>query len=372
MSIPALQDVTLPLWLLNSATGVLLACIVHFALSKLFHKMTAATSSKSVWKDALLKGTRRPAMILIWLCVVGWIARVIQAEITNPLLTDLTDINRVALILLITWAVIRTIKQAENNLLVSERGADKKLDPTTITAVGRLLRISTLVMTVLIIMQILGFSISGMLAFGGAGGLIVGYGAKDMLANLFGGLIIYMDKPFGVGDWIRSPEKEIEGTVEYIGWRQTRIRTFDKRPLYVPNATFSTLVVENPSRMENRRIKETIGLRYEDNTRLEGILAEIRTYVRNHDDIAKDKIIMVNFNAFGPSSLDFFIYCFTKTTDWATYHMIKEQILMDILTIIHRHGADVAFPTQTIDLPDQIPAGFMSSNNTHTLEKQPA
>ena len=103
-------------------------------------------------------------------------------------------------------------------------------------------------------MQALGYSISGVLAFGGIGGIAVGFAAKDLLANFFGGLMIYLDRPFSVGDWIRSPDKNIEGTVEEIGWRLTRIRTFDKRPLYVPNSTFTQISVENPSRMLNRRI----------------------------------------------------------------------------------------------------------------------
>ena len=77
-------------------------------------------------------------------------------------------------------------------------------------------------------------------------------------------MFVYLDRPFAVGDWVRSPDREIEGTVENIGWRVTRIRTFDKRPLYIPNSIFSQIAVENPSRMSNRRIKETIGIRYDD------------------------------------------------------------------------------------------------------------
>ncbi|MDD7804434.1 MAG: mechanosensitive ion channel family protein [Endozoicomonas sp. (ex Botrylloides leachii)] len=370
MDMPIFQGGGQPLWLLNSISGIVAACTVHFVLSKFFNKMRATISSQLVWQDALLKGARRPVMISIWLIALGWIVRIIDAQITSPFLEDLASVNKIVFILLITWAVIRTMKEAENNLLRSGKTFDNKLDRTTITAVGRLLRVCTVATTALIIMQLLGFSISGILAFGGAGGLIVGYGAKDMLANLFGGLIVYMDKPFKVGDWIRSSEKDIEGTVEYIGWRQTRIRTFDKRPLYVPNSTFATISVENPSRMENRRIKETIGIRYEDSRHLEPILAETRTYLNSHNEVANDKIIMVNFNAFGPSSLDFFIYCFTKTTDWATYHMIKEQILMDILAIIHKHGADIAFPTRTIDIPAQATAGMQNINKISFPDSQ--
>ena len=96
----------------------------------------------------------------------------------------------------------------------------------------------------LTLLQTLGLSISGLMAFGGMGGIAVGFAAKDILANFFGGLFIYTDRPFSVGDWIRSPDRDIEGTVEKIGWRVTRIRTFDKRPLYIPKEPSGPAAVE--------------------------------------------------------------------------------------------------------------------------------
>jgi MscS family membrane protein len=206
----------------------------------------------------------------------------------------------------------------------------------------------------LVILQTLGYSISGVLAFGGIGGIAVGFAAKDLLANFFGGLMIYLDRPFSVGDWIRSPDKEIEGTVENIGWRQTRIRTFDKRPLYVPNATFNHISVENPSRMQNRRIKETIGIRYEDASKMDGIIRDVEAMLKAHPDIDQNQTVIVNFNSFAASSLDFFIYTFTKTTDWVKYHEVKQKVLLIILGIIEQHGADIAFTTSTVKIPESI------------------
>ena len=156
-------------------------------------------------------------------------------------------------------------------------------------------------------------SLAGLLAFGGMGGIAVGLAARDLLANVFGGITIYLDRPFAVGDWIRSPDQDIEGTVEEVGWRRTLIRTFDKRPLYVPNAVFTTIAIENPSRMLNRRIKETIGIRYDDVSRVRAILDDVREYLQTSPLIDQSVTLMVNFDSFGPSSLDFFIYCFTRT-----------------------------------------------------------
>jgi MscS family membrane protein len=153
---------------------------------------------------------------------------------------------------------------------------------------------------------------------------------------------------------VRSPDQEIEGTVEHIGWRQTRIRTFDKRPLYVPNSTFTHISVENPSRMSNRRIYETIGVRYDDADKVADIVAAVKAMLQQHPDIDQQQTLIVNFNAFAASSLDFFVYTFTKTVNWIEYHEVKQRVLLQILAIIDEHGADIAFPTSTIKLADPI------------------
>jgi MscS family membrane protein len=157
-----------------------------------------------------------------------------------------------------------------------------------------------------------------------------------------------------VGDWIRSPDKNIEGKVENIGWRLTRIRTFDKRPLYVPNSTFMQISVENPSRMTNRRIFETIGIRYSDVAKMSAIVSSVKTMIEAHPDLDMDQTVIVNFDKFASSSLDFFVYCFTKTTEWIPYHAIKQDVLLKIIGIIESHGAECAFPTSTLHVANPI------------------
>jgi len=126
------------------------------------------------------------------------------------------------------------------------------------------------------------------------------------------------------------------------------------RPLYVPNSAFTKISVENPSRMKNRRIYETIGVRYDDIHRVPVILADIRSYLQSKPDIDTSRLLMVNFNQFGASSLDFFIYCFTRTTVWAEYHAIKEAVLLEISAIIERHGGEIAFPTRTLHVAGEV------------------
>ncbi len=142
--------------------------------------------------------------------------------------------------------------------------------------------------------------------------------------------------------------------VETIGWRVTVIRNFQSQPMYVPNSVFTTVIVENPSRMQNRRIYETIGLRYSDVTNMDKVVAEVEAMLKGHEAIDAEKTMMVNFNKFGASSLDFFIYCFTRTTRWVEFHQVKQDVMLRIAEIIKANHAEIAFPTSTIHLADPI------------------
>ena len=303
-----------------------------------------ASRTRSTWDDTFFAALQGPARALVW--VVGLSFAFERASVGLDLEAIFPPLRAALVVVVLTWGVIRFIDRIQRRIVADSGPED--LDLTTIEAIGRLIRITVLITSGLIILQTLGFSVSGVLAFGGLGGIAVGFAAKDLLSNFFGGLMIFLDRPFGVGDWIRSPDRDIEGTVESLGWRLTTIRTFDKRPLYVPNATFLQIAVENPSRMSHRRIYETIGVRYEDASVIAPILDGVERMLRQHPDIDSEQTLMVNFNQFGPSSLDFFLYCFTKTTVWTEYHQVKQDVLLKVYQIITEVGADVAFPTQTL------------------------
>ena len=347
------------LWVFELFLIVLVALSLGFFLNRLIDKLEfQAARSKSVWDDALIEACRRPAIWLIWILGVNFAASIAAQKMDSPLQGLIDPINRLALIFLGSLFVVRFIKRAERNLVHPDY-MSKPIDETTVRAVGKLLRATVIITAVLIGMQLFGYSISGLLAFGGIGGIAMGFAAKDLLANFFGGLMIYLDRPFSVGEWIRSPDQEIEGTVEDIGWRLTRIRTFDMRPLYIPNAVFANISVENPSRMSNRRINETLGIRYEDIHSMDSIVAAVTAMLLKHPDIDAKQIMIVNFNKFNASSVDFIVYTFTKTTNWIDFHKIKQDVLLRIACIVADHDAEIAYPTSTIHLEN--PA-VMASN----------
>ena len=348
---------------------VLGTLVIAYVLGKLVDKLEKKSQkTKTLWDDALLGSLQRPLRWLIWLLGLSIAADIAFANGNSDIETYVYKARVLGFAGIIAWFFVRFITRAENNLINPFYTQNKPLDETSVRAIAKLMRISVIITAVLVGLESIGVSISGVLAFGGIGGLAVGFAAKDLLANFFGGLMVYLDRQFAVGDWIRSPDKNIEGTVEDIGWRLTRIRTFDKRPLYVPNATFTQIAVENPSRMTNRRIYETIGVRYDDASQLPAIVNAVKSMLEQHPDIDHDQTLMVNFNAFAASSLDFFIYTFTRTTVWAEYHQIKQDVLFKILAIIESHGAEVAFPTSTIHMPE----GMRVFNATSPVDSAPA
>jgi MscS family membrane protein len=303
--------------------------------------------TKNIWDDILIKAARKPLKIIIYALTISFFIEWINRKLGIKFIDDVKPVRNVFIVFASALFVLRFIKQFE--LQFAKKHQDDKEKITTINAITNLLKVSVFITAGLILMQSFGINISGVLAFGGVSGIAIGFAAKDLLANFFGAIMIYLDKPFKIGDWVRSPDREIEGTVENIGWRQTRIRKFDQRPIYVPNSVFSTIVVENPSRMTHRRIYENIGVKYKDFPQLNNISAEVKSYLKSSKRIDAKQTIIVNFNNFAGSSLEIMIYCFTHEINWVKFHAIKQEILLDIGNIIEKNNASIAFPTITLD-----------------------
>ncbi|MEJ2760438.1 MAG: mechanosensitive ion channel family protein [Gammaproteobacteria bacterium] len=342
-------------WIIQVFVVVFLALVFDWIQKRLVNRLyEKLKNTHNYWDDALVDAMRVPLSALIWLIGLTFAADIVRHRTEAFIFEAVEPLRDVGVIAIITWFLVRFIKRAEDNVVRGNVIKDASYDRTTADAIAKLLRLSVIITAALVMLQTLGYSISGVLAFGGVSGIAVGFAARDLLANFFGGFVVYMDRPFVVGEWIRSPDKEIEGTVEEIGWRVTRIRTFDKRPLYVPNSLFTTISVENPSRMTNRRIYETVGIRYDDAGKMGTIVEDVREMLNNHPEIDTGQTLIVNFTAFAASSLNFFVYAFTKTREWVRYHEIKQDVLLKIIDIIEKHGAECAFPTTTVHIPEGL------------------
>lgn len=334
---------------------VFLTLLMNFIAKKVLNRLHAKLKkTQTPWDDALVDALRKPLAVLIWILGFTMAAEVLDKHAPSVLFEAVEPVRDIGVIVCGIWFLMRFITRAEHNFLQYRASQGMEVDQTTINAVAKLLRASALITGGLVILQTLGFSISGVLAFGGIGGIAIGFASKDLLANFFGALMIYFDRPFVVGDWIRSPDRNIEGTVEHIGWRLTRIRTFDQRPLYVPNATFTSIAVENPSRMTHRRIYETIGIRHEDANKMANIVRDVKKMILEHPEIDQAQTIIVNFDKFADSSLNFFIYTFTRTKQWVKYHAVKEDVLLKVIEIVAAHDARIALPTSTVHVPQSV------------------
>ena len=220
-------------WLAMALTIVVIALLLSQIAHLLFNQLARwADRSRTVWDEALVGAARRPAHLLIWILALAWIGRVLLAHWPdNDFAEELVQARNVAVIIAVAWFIWRFIANITRGTIARGREGGQDFDVTTVHAISKLGRLLIFVLTAITVAQTLGFNIGALLALGGVGGIAVGLAARDLLANFFGGLTIYLDRPFSVGEWIRSPDKSIEGTVEYISWRHTRIRAFNKNPI---------------------------------------------------------------------------------------------------------------------------------------------
>jgi MscS family membrane protein len=333
---------------------VLITLLLHVVFAFSYkHFFAKLSQEKHVWPVILLNALRKPLVVLIWYLAIIYALLDIFKYIDNQeALPIVKTAMRLGMTLICLWFLLRVIKFAEQTF-IKKRG-HHRFDRTTIDGISKVARITLFCIAVLAVLQTLGVPLAAIYTAAGGAGIGITLAAQDMLKNFFGGLVLYFDRPFSIGDWISSPDRNIEGTVEKIGWRTTRIRTFDKRPLYVPNSTFLTVSVENPSRMQHRRLLANIGVRYDDFRVVAKITQQIEAMLRKDEDIVTDDSIWVNLVELASSSLTFRVYCFTKTTEWIPFQKIQQRILLNILEIITDNGAEAAFPTETLHIPDGL------------------
>ncbi len=342
-------------WVIQSFIIILFTMIAVYVERVMYRRLLPKSKKRSkVWDKALIEAVHLPLLSFIWLIGLSFALESGGKYIDHPLLDSLPQFLRdMGTAFLFIWFLVRFIREVENALMDLE-SSHSKMDKTSVQAICQILRLSVLITGALVLLRAFGVPLSGVVAFAGAGGLSVGFAAKDLVANFFGGLIIFLDRPFKIGDWIRSPDREIEGTVEKIGWRLTRIRTFDKRPLFIPNGIFSNISIENASRMRNRRIKTNIGVRYKDADKIHTIVNQVEEMLKAHPDIDWTQASFVNLVQFGSHSLEFMIYAFTKTTAWIPFQKIQEEIYLKTIDIILKNGAECALPASTIYIPNPV------------------
>ena len=324
---------------------LLFAYFLKVQLSNLVIKNLKLITSKtkSQTDDKFLKIIEPPLQLSILIVGFYFAANWIDIKGFNQIALS---IQRTLIVFTLFWALYRTVNEFAYIFKKFSAKFGKELSDDIANFIVKFLKVVVIALGAMTILDGWGINVSAFVASLGLVGMAFALAAKDTAANLFGSLVIFTDRPFRQGDWVQTPE--VEGVIETIGIRSTRVRTFAQALVSVPNAVIANSPITNWSLMGKRRIKMRLGLTYSTNTeQLEAVLKDIREMLKNHPDIHPD-VIMVYFDEFQDSSLSLFCYFFTKTTIWSQYLKVREDVNLRIMKIVENNGCSFAFPSQSI------------------------
>lgn len=339
-------------WVSEAIALVAIVLIFNFFAKWLLRRLHQRyESQKKLYKDSFVKALYEPLSYYVWFFAVihaiDLVAMHVFADIPQIYIHMASGVGGV---LALAWFLLRWKKHLVLLMITKSKNRQIAIEQGKIDAVDKVLTVVIAFFTVFMLMEITDRNVNTLIAFGGIGGLALAFASQEIIANFFSGFMIYLTHPFTIGDWIQLPDRNIEGIVEEIGWYMTRIRSMDKRPIYIPNSIFSKIVVITPSRMSHRQIKEVINLRYDDLSKLKAILEDIREMLQQHPDIDRNQSISATFTAFGAYSLDITFSAYSQVIDNLGYIGVKEDVLLKVASIVQKHGADFAFPTQNMIL----------------------
>ena len=330
---------------------LLIALVARKALAHLFTRLLKpfAARTKTELDERALACAEKPAELLVFLLGLFVAVQILQLP------SEPVDVEHFALslvqalsIIAVGWFLFNLVDVVDHYLHQWASRTHSTLDDQLAPLIRKSLRVFIVAMAILMAIQSFGYPITGVLASLGIGGLAFALAARDTVSNIFGSLMIIFDRPFQVGDWIQADD--MEGTVEEIGFRSTKIRTFAKTLISVPNNIIANMALNNYSRMPKRRIKMTVGVTYSTTPeQMREALDRIRAMLKNHPAIDQE-FWMVNFTDFGASSLDILVYCFTTTTVWAEYLEARQDVCLRIMDILEELGLSIAFPSRTVYL----------------------
>jgi len=331
--------------------GVLIGVVVAWQLivtrgiALLMHRRMQETDRRAFWD----RERRRLSLPILWLGIAAVILVGFPVLDFDPDLEDVAKtigslIGAAALVLL----GYRGIDIFSEVLAARAAETETKMDDQLVPVIRTSLRVGVTAMGGLFILSNLDVNVASLIAGVGLLGLAVALAAQDTVKNFLGGLTIFADKPFQIGDWIVIGG--VEGTVEEVGLRSTRVRTFHNSVVTVPNYTFTDNNVDNMGARAWRRYSTTLGLSYATTPeQMQAFVEGVRAIIRANPGMRKDYYI-VEFKALGASSMDVMLYCFMSAGDWNEEMRIRHVLNLDIVRLAQRLQVQFAFPTQTVHI----------------------
>lgn len=303
------------------------------------------------WHEGFIRALTLPLTAYAWFFAFLHAIELIGVHFfSTPIFENLNLWLKIGGVLTFIWFLLRWKKNIVKIMVKKSKNHEINIEPGKLDVINKITTVALFFLAFLMLLEVTHSSLNTLIAFGGIGGLALAFASQEIIANFFSGAMIYLTQPFLVGDRIHVPEKNVEGYVEDIGWYMTRIRTVDKRPIYIPNSIFSKIVVITPSRMTHRQIKETFGLKYADMPKIAPLIQDIKEMLGKHPDIDKRQPISVYLNTFAVYSLDILISAYTKTTSTDSYFELRQNILLNIYELIEKHGAKAAVPITYVEI----------------------
>ena len=335
--------------------GILLCLLIALALQRIVVFVITTYVRRAVGRFALLwidKATNRIArpigalvMAGIFNLVTPWLQLSIGiSRIVGVATTALAAFS-------IAWLSYRLVDVLTDWLDVKANATSSRLDDQLVPLLRKTLKVFIAVIGAIFLLQNLDVDVGSLLAGLGLGGLAFALAAKDTVANFFGSLVVFIDKPFQIGDWVVIDG--IEGTIEEVGFRTTRVRTFYNSLVTIPNAKLTDTPIDNYGARRWRRYVANLGLTYDTPPeRIAAFCEGVRGIIQRLDGMRRDYSI-VEFNSYGDSGLNVMVYCFMDANDWSTELRIRTTLNLEILKLASELGVSFAFPTRTLHLETQ-------------------
>ncbi len=319
---------------------------LNFLTKKIMSEIRKRSLSKyKDWREKIHQIVHLPFFIGLWIVGLSFGFNILKEHFGFIHLSYINTIRNCLLIACGSWMLLRWVKVMRQVLIEKSKSVDISLG--SVQVLSRVCSFTIMTLSALLILQILGINILPLLAFGGISAAAVGFAAKEVIANFFGGIMLHMTRPFVVGDTIVIPSKnDLIGVVEEIGLYMTQIRDVEKRPVYLPNALFSSMLIVNMSQMTHRRIYEVIKLSFEEIEKLPSILESIRAVIAAHSRVDNHLPFHVVLKELGTYSVDILIEGYTLATRQEEYFKVKQEILLSINEALKAHGADFSLQTR--------------------------
>jgi len=370
----------LPSWMRVKAAGVelwqALAVVLLFALGVLFRQVIRLFVRNRLARLAERRGKQLAADIAKVFATPGaallgaLMLRLTYPELGLPLTfaLALSTTVRALVAFALVLALYRLVDVLATHLALRADVTESRLDDQFVPLIRKLLKAVIIAVGLLVLLQNLGVNVGSLLAGLGIGGLALALAAKDTIANFFGSVMIFADRPFRIGDWVSV--EGAEGRIEEVGFRSTRIRTLGDSIVTLPNAKFMEAKIENFGARRYRRIETTLGVTYDtDVSRIQALVEAIRAIIRANPHTRKEKYD-VHFHAFGAHSLDILLHFYISAATWSDELAVRHDLFLEILRAAEDLGVRFAFPTQTLHVESLATMGQPAESSPAVSNEQ--